>query len=550
MVTISGHGFGDRPGVLTLSRYVVGCDLESLEATVTSWDDDELTCTVGDGLPGILCVQVETAAGLTDASLVYLGKSEGVYEQDLPLASETGDPFVSEEPGDLETKGALVGLGCKLYYLPCHQMLEGVPAQKRMLVFDLKTNAWSQAPELPEWLSGISACIYEGKLVVEGATLYLNELGVWTDDFPEGQQAEERVYVFDPLTGAWTRASDKGMRDGQSIFNDGGTLKLIGGYEKKDDEDGFSMEYPFPLMSYDLTEGATMELDDIPLACVNPSVASYGGTTLVYTGLTGVVMRIRDGVATKLGKCGLKPLYGSDEELFGEASQYEYDPYINRGTIMPVEGGFVLVGPPSKLGIGDTYFLADDSNTYVAFPKRASEARLYSQVACAYRGRIFVIAASRVESSGHLFRATAADTIEYPGDIPCEPDPEPGDDQPSKDDEPGGDDEPGRDPDEDTKPAGEKDSKKSAKKDSKKDTKKDSKKSAKANASSTSRSTATATTGSTSSTQTNQTSQSADRDYKALAQTADPSLPPQALLGLAVVGFAVAAAGVASRRRC
>lgn len=81
-----------------------------------------------------------------------------------------------------------------------------------------------------------------------------------------------------------------------------------------------------------------------------------------------------------------------------------------------------MVGPPAKDGSSDTYFLADGADEFAPYPKRASEARLFSQTAAAYRGRLFAIAASRVEPEKRIFRATAIDTVEYPGDIPCETD--------------------------------------------------------------------------------------------------------------------------------
>ena len=55
---------------------------------------------------------------------------------------------------------------------------------------------------------------------------------------------------------------------------------------------------------------------------------------------------------------------------------------------------------------------------------------MYAQAACTYRGRLFVIGSAWFEPEQRLFRATALNVPEYPGDIPCEkeeptPDPDP-----------------------------------------------------------------------------------------------------------------------------
>jgi hypothetical protein len=93
--------------------------------------------------------------------------------------------------------------------------------------------------------------------------------------------------------------------------------------------------------------------------------------------------------------------------------------------IAPTSDGFVLVGPPAADGASDTYVLRDDSEKFEPYGKRSSEDCVYSQAACTYRGRLFVIGAALFEPNNRLFRATAMDVPEYPGDIPCDVDPEP-----------------------------------------------------------------------------------------------------------------------------
>ena len=90
--------------------------------------------------------------------------------------------------------------------------------------------------------------------------------------------------------------------------------------------------------------------------------------------------------------------------------------------------GFVLVGPPAADGSSDTYVLRDGSDVCEPYRLRSSEDRVYAPAACTYRGRLFVIGSAWFEPEQRIFRATAMDVPEYPGDIPCEkdePTPEP-----------------------------------------------------------------------------------------------------------------------------
>jgi hypothetical protein len=99
------------------------------------------------------------------------------------------------------------------------------------------------------------------------------------------------------------------------------------------------------------------------------------------------------------------------------------------GALAPTSDGFVYVGPPAADGSSDTYVLRSGSDKFEPYGKRSSEDCVYSQAACTYRGRLFVIGAALFEPNNRLFRATAMEVPEYPGDIPCDVEPE-GDPQP------------------------------------------------------------------------------------------------------------------------
>lgn len=178
-VTILGENFGSAPGGVELSRYVVGADRAAVAANVTSWADDRVTLELGSPFKGILAAVLTNPAGIFDTRFRFVDKGANVYEQDLPFDASVEDVYVyGDGQGDWETKGPLVGLGCKLYYLPAYEGKScDESAFRRMRCFDLKTQEWVTLPDLPEWLQDISAVMYEGKIVVEGETMNVLETG-------------------------------------------------------------------------------------------------------------------------------------------------------------------------------------------------------------------------------------------------------------------------------------------------------------------------------------------------------------------------------------
>ena len=110
------------------------------------------------------------------------------------------------------------------------------------------------------------------------------------------------------------------------------------------------------------------------------------------------------------------------EERMSEQGQRLDDPLIGRTALCLASDGIVLTGLPAADGSSDTFILRDGSDTFEPYEKRISDARVQSIAACTYRGRLFVIGSSWVEPDQRLFRATAMDVPEYPGDIPCDKD--------------------------------------------------------------------------------------------------------------------------------
>ena len=421
-LTVTGVNFGTAPGAAALARYVVGGELQPVEASVASWADDEVIFELASPAEGILRVEIANAGGKHDTFMRFATKSSNVYEQDLPFDAGTADVYNAiDGDGDWETRGPVVGLGCKLYYLPAYCGKEDEhPAYKRLRCFDLKTEEWSELPELPEWLEAVSATMYEGKIVVEGCSMYMTEWGEPSGKFPDGK-AEERVYVYDSDAGSWSQASAEGIYLKQSIVNNDGQLMVLGGSAPDPDfPDGYYSRFVAPLRNYDLATGAGEEICEIPAALDDPIVAAKDGTILMYSSDPYLeFIRIQNGEAVYYDD--MAPdffLSEGDEPVDGAWGNPIRNQYL--GVLGPVSDGFVLAGPPSTEGVTDTYILREGSDKFEPYEKRSSDDRVYSQAGCTYRGRLFVIGSAWFEPETRLFRATAMDVPEYPGDIPCE----------------------------------------------------------------------------------------------------------------------------------
>lgn len=424
-VTLTGSNFGVQQGSVSLERYVVAKDDAPVEAEVASWSDNTVTLTLAKPFEGILVANLINAAGKSVTAFTFASKGETVFEQDLPLETDTGNPFVFDAMGDFETRGPLVGLGCKLYYLPVQETVELAPSYQRMFCFDLKTQAWSETTSLPEPLQGASAVMHAGKIVVEGATMQTLPSGEPTNEFVGDETAEERVYVYDPSKSEWSQASSEGMYVGQTIVSDSGKLMLVGGLRRMTDPDDPESSYdaPAPAFSYSLTKGALEELFPLYGLISDPQAVVRDGNVYLYNPKNYDFSVVIDGQPSM--RRDMLPDIALETSEGLSMIQHREDPVIGWGVLANATEGIIFVGLPAADGSSETYILRDGSQKFEPYDKRASDDRVYSPAACTYRGRLFVIGSAWREPNQRLFRATAMEVDEYPGDIPCEEDPTP-----------------------------------------------------------------------------------------------------------------------------
>ena len=414
-LTVWGENFGTA-GTVDVGRLVVGKDFEPIKATQVKWSENKLVFELASTPVGIVCATVVNAAGKDAIGIVFAGKGESIYERDRSFTAGTGDPYAFDGLGDYETDGELVGLDGLLYYLPNSQLVEEAPAARRLLSYDPQADTWSELANLPEYLQGASATTFDGKLVVEGATMYMTPMGDPAGDFPEGQSAEERVYVYDPATNAWSQASTEGMHVGQTIVNDGGQLVLVGGAETT--VDGGSVE-AVAFATYGIDSGAGEAFCTPEVAYTNPQAVAKDGVLCLYDPTWARFMCVEDGVATIMDDALPDFLFAKDDELEDprkDKNDAAYDPYVGQAILAVASEGIVLVGPPAKDGSSDTYILKDGAAKFASYAKRVSDARVSSISACAYEGDLFVIGSSAFEPTGRIFRSTALSTPASPGD--------------------------------------------------------------------------------------------------------------------------------------
>ncbi|MDO5434253.1 hypothetical protein, partial [Eubacterium sp.] len=81
-----------------------------------------------------------------------------------------------------------------------------------------------------------------------------------------------------------------------------------------------------------------------------------------------------------------------------------------------VKGGYLLAGAINQDATADTYTLASDGTVLGVYGKRAADSALITPASTAYRGHFYVLAGSNTNEAHRVFAATAADTLDQPGD--------------------------------------------------------------------------------------------------------------------------------------
>lgn len=402
-VTLTGSHFGE-PGSVTLRRYVAGKETPEQKADVKEWAENRIVLSLKSEFDGILQAELKNSEGALDTAVQFVSKGDQVYPEELPVEQDPGELFAFDAPGDFETTGPLTALGDRLYYLPAVTKVEMMPAHKTLKCYDISKKTWLELPDLPEWLSHVSAAACGGRIYVKGSSMTL--VTEDTAAYPEEEEAEARIYAFDPEKENWEPVSAKDVLNTDTLAGDDKQMILVGSTFSDPQEDEDLELLPATIRMYDPDKGAGAEVCKLQGELVWPAVAVRDDAICTYDLYTGSVERIRHGQS--------EYLEGVLEKYLPQAApNEEEDCWVNRriGVLLPVNGGFLLAGPAAEDGSGDSFLLRDGENVFTPCSKRMSDAKVSYPAAVSVSGKIYAIGSTIFEPECKFFRSTTESSL-------------------------------------------------------------------------------------------------------------------------------------------
>ncbi|QCT73167.1 S8 family serine peptidase [Eubacterium maltosivorans] len=376
-VTVEGYFFGGTPAV-TLG----GSDAVVKETKTTADNKTTLTVEKPEGFAGGMTQIVVKNGDKTGQGSFELGaRTDRVYYDQTNLPLPQDEAFYNMDGGQL------VGYDGSLYYLPASNVISNTTTDV-IWRYDPEKQSWSTVA-LPAPVTNMVGTTWNGRLLVYGTDLTSNKIYFALYDGSNWQMLE---YGEDQ-----TAALSKVLLPG--IINDGSRVLLFGGYDGSD----ATSVYEFNVETGALSEtGITLKTGRI-----SPQVAYQNGEYLVSGGFAlgwnlGAVQDVE--LVTEDGSTHIIEQPGVTQE-----QQYGF-------TGAAVKGGYQLAGGVNTLNNADTYTLASGGNTLEVYGKRAADSALITPASTAYRGHFYVLAGSNTNEAHRVFAATAADTLDQPGD--------------------------------------------------------------------------------------------------------------------------------------
>ena len=404
-VTLTGRGFGDVKGTVALTKEVVGAKPIPLDAKVASWTDSSVKLVLGDDAKGIVKAVLTTAvSGKKDTIIEMISLSDNIFRKDFPLSTETGDPYLFDAPGDMESSGILMAVGKELYYLPEKTIVERTPAYRSMYSFDTETQEWSEKAPLPEWMEYASAAVVSGTLYVKGSLMDVDETGEIPTSMEEPQAA---VYAYDPDKDEWKEASAVDVSTAATLVGDGKSMYLVGESNIHEEDINFDDEnYEYPeerglVRVYDPEKGAGDEAGTISMPLAHPAAVIRKGIVYVYDIDYYWLESVRVGPDPEYAD-----IHGSLPEIYEADAGFSYDvkKTLLEVVLLDAGDGILMVGPPAADGSSDTWFLEDGTEKFVPAPKRMSDSKVTGLAAAVYDGSVYVIGSSPFEAGDRFFR--------------------------------------------------------------------------------------------------------------------------------------------------
>lgn len=405
--------------------------LDGMDAQVASCADlgdgkVELAVTKPDSFAGGQVTVRVSEGGKESRQSADLGRAAGAsyYEQmDLPVPEELTQWSYWQ----------LVGFAGDLYCLPRGTAIGSTMTLDHMLRYDPSERTWTRV-DLPtdEELAAVglsrrtvydvTATTYDGSLLV-----YLSA--------EDGANGFFR-YTADgswEATGVSTNSPASAPQQG-TLASDGESLYLFGGMISYA---GAVTDSPSYIFRVDPATGEAVPVGLLSAPRICPQV-SYRDGAFVISGGAGIVGSVQGG-----GMAGadlVRWVSTDDGGLTMSATPLDFSTITDQtGQVAYASGavadGFLIAGAPNDAGTEDTYRLSTDDLSLTAYGKRASEQHLLIPSAVAYDGWFYVLAATQ-DAPYRAFSATAAETLDQPGDYvdPGTPDTP---DDPDNPDDPG-----------------------------------------------------------------------------------------------------------------
>lgn len=405
--------------------------LDGMDAQVTSCTDlgdgkVELTVTKPDSFAGGQVTVRVSEDGKESRQSADLGRAAGAsyYEQmGLPVPEELTQWSYWQ----------LVGFAGDLYCLPRGTAIGSTMTLDHMLRYDPSEKTWSRV-DLPtdEELAAVglsrrtvydvTATTYDGSLLVYlSAEDGINGFFRYTAD---GSWEATGVSTDSPA-----RAPQQGTlaSDGESLYLFGGMISYAGAVT----------DNPSYIFRVDPATGEAVPVGLLSAPRICPQV-SYRDGAFVVSGGAGIVGSVQGG-----GMAGadlVRWVSTEDGGLTMSATPLDFSTITDQtGQVAYASGatadGFLIAGAPNDAGTEDTYRLSTDDPSLTAYGKRASEQHLLIPSAVAYDGWFYVLAATQ-DAPYRAFSATAAETLDQPGDY-VDPDTPDTPDDPDNPDDPG-----------------------------------------------------------------------------------------------------------------
>ena len=423
-VTLTGTGFGSAGGSVTVKKYMIGQPSAEVGSEADEWNDTSVTLSLDEEFKGIIEVELTAANGKKDTFVKFISKSSNLFEKDLNINSDIGEPFTFDAPedadmdavqmGDAESTGIMMPLDGKIYYMPVIEEVEKKSAYRSLYCYDPAADSWSTCPSYPEWVSLVSGAAYDGKLYVKGLVMFTDESGniPYSSDYG-WEPPEICVYSYTPGDDSWQPCSADEVWYGLTLFSTDEGLMLAGEFFGETEYENDYGHYVF--RKYDPSSGAGEFLGALAVKVANP-VITYAFGHVCMCNNTGDVLYISsgnlsEGEFVKVDTPLLDP--NRNPDAFPESNTTKF-------SIAGDENQLVVIFSDIINGTGaDTFILQDGESKFTPYEKRVSDAALFGPSAAIMDGRLYVLSSSIFEPDKRLFRTTLlTESEEEEEDVP------------------------------------------------------------------------------------------------------------------------------------